>query len=106
MRRLGLTMGVALLLGGAVFLTFQRRSAAVSSSQPLTLPLVDPQIVVKKSKRQLMLYAGDQLVRSYRIGLGFNPVGDKSREGDGATPEGEFYVFTKNIESKFYLSLG
>lgn len=83
----------------------QRRSAA-SNASSLSLPLVNPQIVVVKSRRQLMLYAGGQLLRSYRIGLGFNPVNDKVREGDGATPEGTFYVFTKNVESKFYLSLG
>jgi murein L,D-transpeptidase YafK len=45
-------------------------------------------------------------VRTYRVGLGFNPVADKQREGDGATPEGEFYVFVKNNKSAYYLSLG
>jgi murein L,D-transpeptidase YafK len=38
--------------------------------------------------------------------LGFAPAGDKEHEGDGKTPLGEFYVFTKNEQSKFYLSLG
>lgn len=33
-------------------------------------------------------------------------MADKESEGDGRTPEGEFYVFTKNPESKFHLSLG
>ena len=107
MSKIGLAMGAALLIGvAAVLVTFQKRSAATSSSTPLPLPLVNPQIVVIKSRRQLMLYAGDQLVRTYPIGLGFNPVGDKIKEGDGATPEGKFYVFTRNVESKFYLSLG
>jgi murein L,D-transpeptidase YafK len=46
------------------------------------------------------------LVRTYRVGLGFSPVADKQREGDGATPEGEFYVFVKNNKSAYYLSLG
>ncbi|MEO6393882.1 MAG: L,D-transpeptidase [Pyrinomonadaceae bacterium] len=45
-------------------------------------------------------------MRSYPIGLGKNPVPDKIKAGDHATPEGEFYVFTKNPESKYYLSLG
>ena len=45
-------------------------------------------------------------MRAYRVGLGFNPVADKQREGDGATPEGEFYVFVKNSKSAYYLSLG
>jgi murein L,D-transpeptidase YafK len=72
----------------------------------LTLPLKDPRIVVLKSKRRLELYSGAELLRTYRVGLGFNPVDDKRREGDGCTPEGEFYVFIKNEKSAYYLSLG
>ena len=52
------------------------------------------------------MYSGKSLIRTYHIGLGFNPVADKQREGDGATPEGEFYVFVKNSKSAYYLSLG
>jgi lipoprotein-anchoring transpeptidase ErfK/SrfK len=74
--------------------------------QPLKLPLADPKVVVSKSKRQLQLYAGGEVVRTYRIALGANPVEDKVREGDGATPEGDFYVCVKNARSNFYLSLG
>ena len=46
------------------------------------------------------------LVRSFRMVLGFSPELDKELEGDGRTPEGEFYVFTKNPKSRFHLSLG
>lgn len=89
-------------------------NAAEASSLPeflpqeptLKLPLKDPRIVVSKRERQLKLYADDRLVRTYKIGLGLNPVPDKQRQGDRATPEGEFYVFTKNDKSAFYLSLG
>jgi murein L,D-transpeptidase YafK len=63
-------------------------------------------IVVKKSERKLFLYSGSKLARTYRIGLGLNPIGDKVREGDRKTPEGDFYIFTKNDKSAFYLSLG
>jgi murein L,D-transpeptidase YafK len=72
----------------------------------LKLPLKDPRIVVSKSKRQIELYSDGSVVRTYRVGLGSSPVADKQREGDGATPEGEFYVFVKNPKSNFYLSLG
>ncbi len=53
-----------------------------------------------------MLYSNNALVRLYRIGLGADPVSDKTIEGDRRTPEGEFYVFTKNEQSSYYLSLG
>ena len=75
-------------------------------SQPLNLPLPDPRIVVLKAQRQLELYSAGKLVRTYKIGLGLNPISDKKREGDRATPEGEFYIFTKNPRSAFHLSLG
>ncbi len=73
---------------------------------PLDTPVDNPKIVVYKSERRLELYDGDEMVRSYRIGLGFAPEGDKEREGDGKTPEGEFYICMKNPGSRFHLSLG
>jgi murein L,D-transpeptidase YafK len=75
-------------------------------SSALRLPLKNPRIVVMKSKRRMELQSDGSVVRIYQIGLGLNPVSDKIRQGDRATPEGEFYVFTKNNKSAFYLSLG
>jgi murein L,D-transpeptidase YafK len=69
-------------------------------------PIEKPRIVVYKKERKLDLYSGETLLKTYRVGLGFNPVADKQREGDGATPEGDFYVFVKNNKSAYYLSLG
>lgn len=85
-----------------------RISSAAQRGQraALKLPLKNPHIVVWKSKRRLELFAGGSVVRVYHIGLGLNPVPDKQRQGDRATPEGEFYVFTRNNRSAFYLSLG
>jgi len=76
------------------------------TEQPLKLPLANPHIEVSKGKRELRLYDGTKLLRTYHVGLGFSPVEDKVRAGDGRTPEGEFYVCVKNANSKFYLSLG
>jgi murein L,D-transpeptidase YafK len=77
------------------------------ATQGQTLSNVDhPRIVVRKHDRKLELYSGKNLLKTYKIALGFNPEPDKEREGDGATPEGEFYVFVKNIKSAYYLSLG
>ena len=68
--------------------------------------LENPRLVVKKNERKLYVFDGEKLVKTYEIVLGFAPVGDKEKEGDGKTPEGEFYIFTKNDRSKYYLSLG
>ncbi|MBA3784181.1 MAG: L,D-transpeptidase [Acidobacteria bacterium] len=73
--------------------------------QPLP-PMENPHIVVKKKQRLLQIFDGEKLVRKYKIGLGFAPLADKQIEGDGKTPEGTFYVFTKNDRSRFFLSLG
>ncbi len=72
----------------------------------LVLPIEKPRIVVYKKDRKLELYSDQTLLRTYRVGLGFSPVADKQREGDGATPEGDFYIFVKNNKSAYYLSLG
>ena len=64
-------------------------------------------IVIKKSERQLFLYGrGRRLLKVYRIALGRQPVGMKREQGDGATPEGDYFITHKNPRSKFYLSLG
>jgi murein L,D-transpeptidase YafK len=84
----------------------RQNSTAQTDRSPLTLPLEKPRIVVHKAARKLELFSGDKLLRTYKAGLGFSPVADKIREGDGATPEGEFFVFVKNNRSAYYLSLG
>src|SRR5215470_17095242 len=67
-------------------------------------------ILVKKGERKLYLYVWEdgkeRLAKTYHIALGNNPTGSKRRQGDGATPEGDYYITHKNARSKFYLSLG
>ncbi len=46
------------------------------------------------------------LLKQYRFDLGFNPVGHKTQEGDGRTPEGAYLIDRKNPNSRFHLSLG
>ena len=64
-----------------------------------------PRIEVFKANRQLLLYDGDQLIKSYQVALGTNPVPPKEREGDRATPEGAYYICEKNPHSRFHFSL-
>jgi murein L,D-transpeptidase YafK len=62
-------------------------------------------IVVAKQARQLGLWSGSALERTYAIVLGRNSSADKAVEGDQATPLGEFYICAKNPRSKYFLSL-
>lgn len=62
-------------------------------------------ILVKKSARKMMLFAGDEIVREYTIRLGGNPEGAKTRAGDNRTPEGDYTIVSHNPHSAFHLSL-
>jgi murein L,D-transpeptidase YafK len=62
-------------------------------------------VVVEKADRRLTLYRAGEVVNSYRIALGFNPIGDKEHQGDGRTPEGRYVIDAKNPQSRFHLSL-
>lgn len=63
-------------------------------------------ILIEKAARRMQLMQDGKVVRSYRIALGFTPEGDKHRQGDGRTPEGEFRIDRRNDGSAFHLSLG
>lgn len=65
-----------------------------------------PEVFVYKEKRRLYIIQSNVLVRDYPVGLGFNPRGDKEKEGDGRTPEGDFKICVKNSGSRFIRSLG
>jgi murein L,D-transpeptidase YafK len=67
--------------------------------------VVADSIVVEKSRRTLTLYLGGMPVRSYRVALGANPIGDKIKLGDGRTPEGLFHIDFKNPQSKYHMGL-
>jgi len=77
-----------------------------ANQRPLRLPLIRPRIEVWKAQRKLELFSDEKIVRTYHVGLGLSPSGDKVRKGDHRTPEGDFYIFIKNAKSAFYLSLG
>jgi hypothetical protein len=62
-------------------------------------------VVVRKSQRKVDLYRGDAILRSYDCSLGLSPTGHKRREGDFRTPEGSYYLDTRNFDSDFFLSI-
>lgn len=75
------------LLGGA--------SAAAEASDRAT------RVVVDKSDRLMMLYQGSDLLVSYRIALGGEPVGPKRLDGDERTPEGQYTLDRKEEGGRF-----
>jgi len=59
-------------------------------------------IIVYKQPRKLVLLSGGKEVRSYKIALGGQPVGPKTRQGDHRTPEGSYVLDSRNPNSHFY----
>ncbi len=68
------------------------------------LPVAD-HVVVRKSQRRLYLMRGSTVLRSYKIALGLNPVGQKERSGDFRTPEGRYFLTRRNPRSDYFLSI-
>ncbi len=62
-------------------------------------------VIVLKSERRLLLLRGETILRSYRVALGRNPRGGKTRQGDGRTPEGRYLLDWRNPKSRFYRSI-
>ena len=91
-------LAVSLLLSSIYFIAGQ-----INQHLP---KMENPNILIKKKERKLQIFDGEKLIKTYSISLGFAPEGDKEIEGDGKTPEGDFYIFGKNPESAFFLSLG
>jgi murein L,D-transpeptidase YafK len=63
-------------------------------------------ILVEKSIRKMHVYSDGKKLKTYSISLGFRPRGKKHFEGDGKTPEGVYYIVSKNSHSIAHKSLG
>ncbi|MEY3959429.1 MAG: hypothetical protein RIR14_82 [Pseudomonadota bacterium] len=79
--------------------------APTPSTLPPIIGAVD-RIIIEKAARRMVLVQDGQELRAYRIALGFSPLGDKERQGDGRTPEGLFRIDRRNDQSAYHLSLG
>lgn len=72
---------------------------------PLPPNTVADRILIRKSARELTLFAGANILRIYGVALGSTPDGPKVIEGDGRTPEGRYVIAGRNPQSKYHLAL-
>ena len=79
-------------------------SASLCFGKPHPPPQAD-RILIVKSARSMTLLRQGKVLKAYKVALGSDPVGAKTREGDGKTPEGEYRISEKNNHSQFHLSL-
>jgi murein L,D-transpeptidase YafK len=82
-----------------------RTTVPLSESSPAPLVPIADHIVVRKSLRRMYLMRGNVVLRSYKIALGLNPVGQKERSGDYRTPEGRYLLTRRNPHSDYFLSI-
>jgi tetratricopeptide (TPR) repeat protein len=62
-------------------------------------------ILIEKKERRLMLISKGEVIKTYKIALGGNPDGPKERQGDNKTPEGTYFIDSRNKDSQYRLSL-
>lgn len=62
-------------------------------------------VLVEKSERRLTLLENGRALKTYRVALGSEPIGDKVRQGDGRTPEGIYRIDRRNAASQYHRSL-
>jgi murein L,D-transpeptidase YafK len=103
--RLLVTLALIALLGLIAASVFGPREQVTLPPPPPLTGQID-RIIVDKSDRRMQLVQDGKVVRTYRVALGFMPEGDKVRQGDGKTPEGEFLIDRRNDRSAFHLSVG
>ncbi len=62
-------------------------------------------VVVVKKERTLTLMSQGKILKTYKIALGGEPVGPKTRQGDHKTPEGVYVLDRRNAHSQFYRAI-
>jgi len=86
-------------------LTFGAALAPESWAAGQAVLIKADRVLVLKAKRNLYLLRDGQVLRRYHVALGRAPLGPKTREGDGRTPEGVYQLDWRNPDSQFYRSI-
>ena len=63
-------------------------------------------LIVMKSERKMIAFAGNRELKTYKIALGGAPLGHKQFEGDRKTPEGIYTINDRNPNSASHKNLG
>jgi len=85
----------------AVAIYFDRLHPALTHQklEPIT------HILIEKQKRLMSLYNDGKHLKTYPISLGGSPLGHKTQEGDGKTPEGEYFIDWIHPNSSYYKAI-
>ena len=67
--------------------------------------LLADKVVVNKSERKLYLMRQSAVMQSYDIALGLVPEGHKEQEGDFRTPEGDYLLTNRLVDSDSFMAI-
>ena len=91
-------LGLILLLACVIGTTFPGGGATAR-------PGLADRVVIEKSRRNLTLYRAGTAIRVYKVALGSQPIGAKTRAGDGRTPEGIYTIDWRKTNSAYHQAL-
>ncbi len=74
-------------------------------AQTAATPLHADRVVVLKKERTLQLLSSGKVIKTYKVALGGDPVGPKTRQGDHKTPEGVYVLDSRNAHSQFHRAI-
>lgn len=96
------TRSISALLCALAMLPITR---SVTAEEIVAMPDQADSVLVVKSERKLYLLKEGRVLRSIDIRLGVFPKGPKRREGDFRTPEGHYFLESRNANSDYFLSI-
>ena len=77
----------------------------LGKAQTAVAPLHADRVIVLKKERILRLESHGREIKTYKVALGGDPIGPKTRQGDHKTPEGIYVLDFRNAHSKFYMAI-
>ena len=80
-------------------------AVAMAAQQVPHTVLHADRVVVLKKERTLELFSQGKVIKTYKVALGGDPSGPKTRQGDHKTPEGIYILDSRNAHSQFYKSI-
>jgi len=86
-------------------LTVAPLRALSANDTPLPASAMADKVLVLKGERKLLLMKGNEVLKTYSLSLGGNPVGPKIMEGDRRTPEGSYVLDRHNAHSLYHRSI-
>ena len=98
--RAKILLAVFLIIGATAIFFFAHHDRKV-----LPAGTTIDRILVEKSERKLSVLRGGEVLKTYRVALGRNPIGAKEQEGDMKTPEGIYTIDYRNPQSDYHLAL-